>query len=373
MKKVSERLGEEKLNKDGYLMRIIEYIDNNNIIIEFVGTENRVNTTYKDFCTGNVDNKEGKKFIVSKHTPKIRDDMRVAKIQGIYKITNMVNGKIYIGSSYDIPSRWSNHIKELLKGKHHSQRLQEDFIKNNEEISTLRFQILEINNLLTKNELLDLEATYIKRYDSTNELVGYNGTAMRRRLVESEQAITINEEVERDNKIMDYVDTVNEETKEKLRKNLQLYSFNNFNKTAQKLTTDRYLCSANWFKKNKENFNIIKRHLHNFFSNMAKTRSKDNIWTTYVQYVDELKSRGYTKGYIPLNKLQGQKSIKACSFVANIFPQSVDTVYTPKEQDKYALSFLLKWIIGNININNEVALFLPSYRMYTLLKEYLEG
>ena len=230
-----------------------------------------------------------------------------------------------------------------------------------------------MNNLLTKNELLDLEATYIKRYDSTNELVGYNGTAMRRRLVESEQAITINEEVERDNKIMDYVDTVNEETKEKLRKNLQLYSFNNFNKTAQKLTTDRYLCSANWFKKNKENFNIIKRHLHNFFSNMAKTRSKDNIWTTYVQYVDELKSRGYTKGYIPLNKLQGQKSIKACSFVANIFPQSVDTVYTPKEQDKYALSFLLKWIIGNININNEVALFLPSYRMYTLLKEYLEG
>ena len=31
------------------------------------------------------------------------------KICGIYKITNLVNGKVYIGQSQDIYSRWKEH------------------------------------------------------------------------------------------------------------------------------------------------------------------------------------------------------------------------------------------------------------------------
>lgn len=34
----------------------------------------------------------------------------MAKISGIYKITNKVNGKVYIGCSFDIHSRWKRHI-----------------------------------------------------------------------------------------------------------------------------------------------------------------------------------------------------------------------------------------------------------------------
>lgn len=33
------------------------------------------------------------------------------KICGIYKITNLVNGKVYIGQSIDIYRRWAQHKK----------------------------------------------------------------------------------------------------------------------------------------------------------------------------------------------------------------------------------------------------------------------
>lgn len=43
---------------------------------------------------------------------------------GIYKITNVVNNKIYIGSACNIMQRFSNHKSSLRKGKHHSIYLQ---------------------------------------------------------------------------------------------------------------------------------------------------------------------------------------------------------------------------------------------------------
>ena len=43
---------------------------------------------------------------------------------GIYKITNIKNGKIYVGSSKDIEKRWKEHLYKLKYGVHHSVKLQ---------------------------------------------------------------------------------------------------------------------------------------------------------------------------------------------------------------------------------------------------------
>ena len=43
---------------------------------------------------------------------------------GIYAITNTINGHKYIGSSVSIEHRWSLHIHDLSKNKHHSIYLQ---------------------------------------------------------------------------------------------------------------------------------------------------------------------------------------------------------------------------------------------------------
>lgn len=50
-------------------------------------------------------------------------------ISGIYKITNIFNGRFYIGSSKDVESRWLRHNFDLHNGKHHCIELQSDFNK----------------------------------------------------------------------------------------------------------------------------------------------------------------------------------------------------------------------------------------------------
>ena len=51
------------------------------------------------------------------------------KISGVYKITIIVNNKIYIGSAVSIYERYYTHIGHLRKGKHRSKHLQSSFNK----------------------------------------------------------------------------------------------------------------------------------------------------------------------------------------------------------------------------------------------------
>lgn len=88
---------------------------------------------------------------------------------GIYKITNKHNNKIYIGKSKDIMQRWSTHEKSLVKGTHHSEKLQNDFILYG-GIEAFDFSVVEI---CAPSELNEKEKYYIEQYDSENN--GYNG------------------------------------------------------------------------------------------------------------------------------------------------------------------------------------------------------
>ncbi len=43
---------------------------------------------------------------------------------GIYQISNLVNGKRYVGSSIRLKKRWAEHLKDLAGGDHHAKALQ---------------------------------------------------------------------------------------------------------------------------------------------------------------------------------------------------------------------------------------------------------
>ena len=75
---------------------------------------------------------------------------------GIYKITNLLNGKIYIGQSIHIEKRWKEHCQNSSKSLI-SQAIQK-YGKEN-----FSFQILEECN---ENQLLEKESKYILQYDS---------------------------------------------------------------------------------------------------------------------------------------------------------------------------------------------------------------
>lgn len=86
---------------------------------------------------------------------------------GIYKITNNINGKVYIGQSISILTRWKEHINSLRRGDSHCTLLQRAWNKYKE--ANFSFEILE---LCDEEMLDDIEIKYINIYDSCNS--GYN-------------------------------------------------------------------------------------------------------------------------------------------------------------------------------------------------------
>ncbi len=74
---------------------------------------------------------------------------------GIYAITNTVNGKQYIGQSYNVRVRWNEHKCELRHNRHHNTILQRAWNKYTE--TAFRFDVL---TLLPVSELDAAEQRY---------------------------------------------------------------------------------------------------------------------------------------------------------------------------------------------------------------------
>lgn len=94
---------------------------------------------------------------------------------GIYKITNKVNNKIYIGESMDIDERWGKHKIDLQSNCHHSWKLQNDWNKYGEENFTFSNERTFdwVKDVITcKSFLIILESMYIEKYNSLKD--GYN-------------------------------------------------------------------------------------------------------------------------------------------------------------------------------------------------------
>lgn len=84
---------------------------------------------------------------------------------GIYKIENKINGKVYIGQSKNIESRWKQHIYDLNNNSHHSYKLQKEWNEYGEY--SFEFSVLE-----KYDDLDSKEQFYIDKYNSIQK--GYN-------------------------------------------------------------------------------------------------------------------------------------------------------------------------------------------------------
>lgn len=72
---------------------------------------------------------------------------------GIYKIVNILDLKMYIGSSVDIQGRWYEHIRSLNLNQHDNSKLQRAW--NKYSADSFKFEILEIINC--PDNITDLE------------------------------------------------------------------------------------------------------------------------------------------------------------------------------------------------------------------------
>jgi len=83
------------------------------------------------------------------------------KIIGVYQIRNIINEKVYIGSSLNIDERFKKHKQTLRRNKHHNIHLQRAWNKYGE--SNFIFEVLIV--LKKKNKLLKTEQNYIDNSD----------------------------------------------------------------------------------------------------------------------------------------------------------------------------------------------------------------
>jgi group I intron endonuclease len=88
---------------------------------------------------------------------------------GIYKITNTVNGRFYIGSAVSFNRRWNVHRSQLVNRKHHSVLLQRAWNKYGSD--AFKFEILEY---VPKENLIEVEQRYIDELRPCDPRIGYN-------------------------------------------------------------------------------------------------------------------------------------------------------------------------------------------------------
>lgn len=91
---------------------------------------------------------------------------------GIYKITNIVNGKIYIGKSQNIEKRFKAHINDLNRNCNHNPHFQNAWNKYGKD--NFKFEIIHTLNIYNEEKISELEIYYISKYNSTDTNFGYN-------------------------------------------------------------------------------------------------------------------------------------------------------------------------------------------------------
>ena len=144
-----------------------------------------------------------------------------------------------------------------------------------------------------------------------------------------------------------------------------------------------YSLSSTWYERNiNENIIIknLKNNMLNFFYNILHSSSKDNIWTTFKEYQNKLKGKGYSKGFIPVNSraTNEYKDRFNIAYPVNRFLNPyVKNFFTSNNikinEDGWALSEMLQFIWRSaIRDGKEINVYIPSKRMRNLLKAWIE-
>lgn len=142
--------------------------------------------------------------------------------------------------------------------------------------------------------------------------------------------------------------------------------------------------SKSWYdnqnRRKLDGMDILKTNMENFFRNICKSKTNENMWTTFKDYQSKCKGKGFAKGFVPCNaratnEFRNKKNLAYCINVFN--NPMIMKFFTSKgvavDEETYALSELIQWIFrSQLRDGKEINLYIPSERMRFLLMQWLD-
>lgn len=140
--------------------------------------------------------------------------------------------------------------------------------------------------------------------------------------------------------------------------------------------------SMSWFHRN-SNTALIKQlqnNISNFFKHtMSKTPIEQKLWTTFKEYEDKVKGKGYTNAFVPINirATNDYRKTTAVAYIANRYMKPTlkhffEVSGIEVDEDTYALSELIQFIYRSaIREGKPITVYIPSKRMRELFKNWI--
>jgi len=120
--------------------------------------------------------------IIRPYPPRLADphESDVYAVAGVYRIRNMINGKVYVGSSVNVRNRLNRHRRWLLAGRHGNRHLQAAFNAHGRDafvfdvVDAVHDAASKRRLGLLKPQLLQWEQLWMDHYGSCDQELGYN-------------------------------------------------------------------------------------------------------------------------------------------------------------------------------------------------------
>lgn len=142
-----------------------------------------------------------------------------------------------------------------------------------------------------------------------------------------------------------------------------------------------YSLSKSWYERNKNNalMKKLKNNTVNYFNNILKSKSNNNIWTTFKDYQTLLSGKGYTKGFVSsnmraTNDYQDRTSVVYLvnKYLNPYVKRFFETHDVKVDEDGYAVSELVQFIWRSaIRQGKPINIYIPSRRMRELLIKWI--
>ena len=156
---------------------------------------------------------------------------------------------------------------------------------------------------------------------------------------------------------------------------------NIYNGNLNSIGDNNYALSLSWYEKDDGTLQgILQNNIYNWFNNInRRATSKYRLWTTFKDYKNNLKGKGYTNRFISINTraTNDYKDTYVLAYCANRFVKPTMIQFfskrgIPINQEEYALSEMLQWIWrSRIREGKKISIYIPSKRMRELLINYL--